>query len=79
MLAPRREQLTGDEAHERVRAMLAETVDTDLWRAQRVLQVGVDRGGGPVRLRCAVPRARRGGRAIDDTPTRRRCAQTSRC
>src|ERR1700737_3567940 len=36
--APRREQLTGDEAHERVRAMLAETVDTELWRAQRVLQ-----------------------------------------
>jgi hypothetical protein len=40
MLAPRREQLTGDEAHDRVRAMLAETVDNDLWRAQRVLQTG---------------------------------------
>ena len=38
MLAPRREQLTGDEAHDRVRAMLSETVDSDLWRAQRVLQ-----------------------------------------
>lgn len=38
VLAPRREQLTGDEAHERVRAMLAETVDIELWRAQRVLQ-----------------------------------------
>ena len=38
VLAPRREQLTGDEAHERVRMILAETVDTDLWRAQRVLQ-----------------------------------------
>jgi energy-coupling factor transporter ATP-binding protein EcfA2 len=36
--APRREQLTGDEAHERVRAMLDETVDTCLWQAQRVLQ-----------------------------------------
>lgn len=36
--SPRREQLTGDEAHERVLAMLAETVDTDLWHAQRVLQ-----------------------------------------
>ncbi|HUH71878.1 MAG TPA: AAA family ATPase [Mycobacterium sp.] len=35
---PRREQLTGDEAHERVRAMLADTVDNDLWHAQRVLQ-----------------------------------------
>ena len=38
MLAPRREQLTGDEAHDRVRAMLKETVDTCLWQAQRVLQ-----------------------------------------
>jgi hypothetical protein len=38
LLAPRREQLTGDEAHERVNAMLAETVDTCLWQAQRVLQ-----------------------------------------
>ncbi len=38
VLAPRREQLTGDEAHERVCAILAETVDTDLWRALRVLQ-----------------------------------------
>src|SRR6201987_3048487 len=38
VLAPRRQQLTGDEAHERVRAILAETVDTELWRAQRVLQ-----------------------------------------
>ncbi|WP_421844875.1 AAA family ATPase [Mycobacterium sp.] len=40
VLAPRREQLTGDEAHERVQAMLAETVDTELWHAQRVLQAG---------------------------------------
>ena len=38
VLAPRREQLTGDEAHDRVRAMLEETVDTGLWQAQRVLQ-----------------------------------------
>lgn len=38
VLTPRREQLTGDEAHERVKAMLAETVDNDLWHAQRVLQ-----------------------------------------
>jgi hypothetical protein len=38
VLAPRRAQLTGDEAHDRVRAMLAETVDTELWHAQRVLQ-----------------------------------------
>jgi AAA ATPase domain len=38
VLAPKRVQLTGDEAHERVRAMLSETVDLDLWQAQRVLQ-----------------------------------------
>ncbi len=38
VLSPRREQLTGDEAHERVQAILAETVDTELWRAQRVMQ-----------------------------------------
>ena len=38
VLAPRREQLTGDEAHERVLAILDETVDMDLWQAQRVLQ-----------------------------------------
>jgi hypothetical protein len=37
---PRREQLTGDEAHERVQAILKETVDIDLWQAQRVLQSG---------------------------------------
>ncbi len=38
VLEPRREQLSGDEAHDRVQAMLAETVDTELWHAQRVLQ-----------------------------------------
>jgi uncharacterized protein YhaN len=38
VLTPRREQLTGDEAHERVLAWLDETVDMDLWQAQRVLQ-----------------------------------------
>ncbi len=38
VLAPRREQLTGDEAHDRVRAIVEETVDVHLWQAQRVLQ-----------------------------------------
>jgi len=38
IIAPQREQLTGDQAHDRVRMMLAETVDTGLWQAQRVLQ-----------------------------------------
>lgn len=38
IIEPKREQLSGDDAHERVEAMLAETVDTRLWEAQRVLQ-----------------------------------------
>jgi AAA ATPase domain len=38
VLEPRREQHSGDEAHDRVQAMLAETVDTELWHAQKVLQ-----------------------------------------
>ncbi|MFM8599476.1 MAG: AAA family ATPase [Mycobacterium sp.] len=38
LIAPARAQLSGDEAHEKVHAMLAETVDTKLWEAQRVLQ-----------------------------------------
>ncbi len=38
IIAPKREQLSGDAAHERVEAMLAETLDTKLWDAQRVLQ-----------------------------------------
>ena len=38
IIDPRREQLSGDDAHERVEAMLTETLDTKLWEAQRVLQ-----------------------------------------
>lgn len=38
IIEPTRAQLTGDDAHERVDAMLAETLDTTLWEAQRVLQ-----------------------------------------
>src|SRR5258705_5996207 len=44
VLTPRREQLTGDEAHERVLALLGETVDMDLWRAQRGVHAA---SGGP--------------------------------
>ncbi|MCY4516851.1 MAG: AAA family ATPase [Acidimicrobiaceae bacterium] len=36
--APRREQLTGDEAHERVQSILSETLDTGLLRALQVRQ-----------------------------------------
>ena len=38
IIEPKREPLSGDDAHERVEAMLAETLDTKLWDAQRVLQ-----------------------------------------
>lgn len=38
IIEPKPEQLKGDPAHERVEAMLNETVDTTLWEAQRVLQ-----------------------------------------
>jgi len=40
ILEPTPEHLTGDVAHERVQAMFADTVDTGLWQAQRVLQAG---------------------------------------
>ncbi|BBZ08602.1 hypothetical protein MDOR_27710 [Mycolicibacterium doricum] len=38
IVVPQREQLTGDEAHERALILLEQTVDMDLWRAQRVWQ-----------------------------------------
>lgn len=38
LAAPRIEQLSGDEAHERVRRILDDTVDPALWRALRVVQ-----------------------------------------
>lgn len=38
IIEPKRENLSADEAHERVEAMLAETLDPHLWDAQRVLQ-----------------------------------------
>lgn len=38
LLEPRREQLAGREAHERVEAILAETLDRDLWQALSVEQ-----------------------------------------
>ena len=65
VLAPQREQLTGDEAHDRVRAILAETVDTELWQAQRVLQSTSTSAGRrcpdatPCRGRSTSPPAKR--------------------
>ena len=38
--APTRAHLVGDEAHERVRAILAETADLHLWKALRLMQTG---------------------------------------
>ena len=73
VLAPRREQLTGDEAHDRVRAMLAETVDTGAVACAAGAAVRVDGGGGPVGMRCAVACTRRRRRC------RRRCPEPSRC
>ena len=68
VLAPRREQLTGDEAHERVRAMLAETVDNDAMACAAGAAGRVDRPGGSVRLRrpiaCARSRRGRRGRVV---------------
>lgn len=38
VLAPRRQQLSGDEAHDRVEAMFAETLDATLWDALQQVQ-----------------------------------------
>ena len=38
IIAPKPENLTSDEAHERVMAILSETTDLDLWRALRIMQ-----------------------------------------
>ncbi len=43
VIAPQREQLTGREAHERVEAILEETLDQDLWKALTIEQ-GVEPG-----------------------------------
>ena len=42
VLAPKREQLTGEAAHERASAMLSATVDLALWKALRMLQTARD-------------------------------------
>ena len=73
IVEPRREQLTGDEAHERVLAMLAETVDKDLWRAAPVAGDFHIRGRP---FRDAMPcRAR----SIWPQVTPRRCPATNPC
>ena len=76
VLTPRREQLTGDEAHERVLALLDETVDMDLWQAQRVLQAAstaaVDLSGCDALSRALDVAAGEAVRAVGGrTPARR--------
>src|ERR1700752_629925 len=56
VLEPRRESHSGDEAHDRVQAMLAETVDTELWHAQRVIQ-SASTGAFDLSGCAALPRA----------------------
>lgn len=60
ILQPSHEQVTGREAHERVRAMLAETVDLGLWKALRIQQgAGVDQAAltNQASLSAALDRA----------------------
>ena len=57
VIAPRREQLTGREAHERVEAILAETLDQDLWKA-----LTIEQGTEPGLPKFGVPSL---GRALD--------------
>ncbi len=58
--APTREQLVGDVAHERVRALLAQTADLHLWRALRLMQASpldpAELSGSPA-LAAALDRA----------------------
>lgn len=57
---PRLEQLTGREAHDRVRQILEETVDTGLWKALRIQQgtaAGSSRLIDSLSLRDALDRA----------------------
>lgn len=67
--APARVHLVGDEAHERVCAILAETTDLQLWKALRLLQAQPllqDGLGGSTALATALDRA--GGTAADAGP-----------
>ena len=80
--APAREQLTGREAHERVEAILAETLDQDLWKALAIEQgtkPGVPKFGVPS-LGQALDLAAGGNQTTssDDALWERICAERSR-
>ncbi len=57
VITPRREQLTGREAHERVEAILKETLDHDLWNA-----LTIEQGTEPELPKLGVPSL---GQALD--------------
>ncbi|MCY3909887.1 MAG: AAA family ATPase [bacterium] len=57
VIAPQREQLTGRQAHERVEAILDETLDRDLWKA-----LTIEQGTEPGLPRFGVPSL---GQALD--------------
>nr|WP_246308593.1 AAA family ATPase [Kineosphaera limosa] len=66
---PTRAHLVGDEAHERVKAILAQTTDLQLWKALRLLQAQPlvhDGLGASTALAAALDRA--GGTAVDAGP-----------
>jgi len=62
---PRAEVLTGRAAHERMLAILSESVDLDLWRALRIVQ---GEGIQPLRLGQQTSLARALDRAAGETP-----------
>jgi DNA repair exonuclease SbcCD ATPase subunit len=62
---PRAEVLTGRAAHERMLAILAESVDLDLWRALRIVQ---GEGLQPLKLGQQTSLARALDRAAGETP-----------
>ena len=57
VIAPQREQLTGREAHERVEAILEDTLDQDLWKA-----LAIEQGAEPGLPKFGVPSL---GKALD--------------
>ncbi len=72
--APRREHLTGVEAHERVIALLAQTADLVLWRALRLMQaaplVQADLSGSSALAAALDAAAEPAGRSCDGDPAR---------
>ena len=69
IVAPKRESLSGREAHDRVREILGETLDQNLFEALRYIQgseIGQGAVGGSPTLTGALDRAAAGGSADPD-------------